>query len=426
MADWSSQHDEVLARLLRELARDDEPGLAAGVRHAGSTVALACRGLADLEARRPITPDTVFCVGSLAKPVSAVAVLEAAREGSLQLEDPITRHVASYAPPRAPTVAQLLSHTGGVPNYVTGPAFAALRDAPRLALADVLGTFAALPLDFEPGTRYGYSNSGYRLLEAALEAADAAPFHEVVAARVLRPLGMANAGVLGHDVPASRRAFGYARAEGGWVRTEPRSWVLAGAAGAIGCSLRDWLALDAAIFDDGRLDPAVQRAMTSPTRLASGRTEGIGQGWVLTSWRGSRVVTFAGGFPGYSSVYVRLVDLDLSVTILTNRDVERAAELARRLLGSLVASAAEVPTTSEEPEATWAGTYRDTLSSRELTRLDGRWRLADAPGTRRFIATGPTSLTDADDPDVSVELHDESPRALTVRWPFSWFTGYRY
>jgi hypothetical protein len=140
------------------------PGAAVAVARRGEPVYRGCFGLADVEWRQPVTPDTVFALASLSKPLTAITVVLLARDGLINLDAAVGDYLPEYAGPgRAALVRHLLTHTSGIPNFVTLSGFrdgaAHLDHRP----AQMMEVFAALPLDFEPGTRYGYSNSGYRL-----------------------------------------------------------------------------------------------------------------------------------------------------------------------------------------------------------------------------------------------------------------------
>lgn len=408
----------------------DEPGVAVGVR-AGGSVATACRGVADLGRGAPVSSTTAFCIASLSKPLTALATLVAAEDGALSLDAPISAYIDAWRDPAAPTVHHLLTHTGGVPNYVTSGALEILAALPNVTLADVIASFATEPLEFPAGARYGYSNSGYRLLEGALERTLGAPFAATLADRVLVPLGMRDAQVLSGDEAPGRLATGCERVEGSWSPARLPSWDLAGAAGAVACTLDDWLALDEGLFARGTFGEAVLAAMIEPVRLTNGRVEAIGAGWVLSAYRGEPVVTFAGGIVGYSAIYCRLPRLHASVTILANRGGSDLAPTARTVVdelldGELLDGEMRAPTSlrSGAPSPAWAASYCDTLREVSLDHDAEGWRLEDGRSTTHLVPDGPTRLRDRDDDARKVRLHDERPRAITVSWPFSWFTGY--
>jgi CubicO group peptidase (beta-lactamase class C family) len=164
------------------------PGAAVGVACRGGLIYQGCFGLADVEWRQPVTPDTVFALASLSKPLTATTVVLLARDGLINLDAAVGDYLPEYAGPgRAALIRHLLTHTSGIPNFLTLPGFrdgAAHLDHTPAGLTEV---FAALPLEFPPGTRYGYSNSGYRLLDIIIEKVTGTPFAEVVAERVFRP-----------------------------------------------------------------------------------------------------------------------------------------------------------------------------------------------------------------------------------------------
>jgi len=146
------------------------PGVAVAVILDGAVNHSKGYGLANLEWDEPIAPDTVFCIGSTTKPFTATAVLLLEADGQLALEDSIRRHLSELPAAYEPiTVHHLLTHTSGVPNYITQPGFWE-REALIDRTPDELPLlFKDLPLDFPPGTDYSYSNSGYALLGLLIE-----------------------------------------------------------------------------------------------------------------------------------------------------------------------------------------------------------------------------------------------------------------
>ena len=212
------------------------PGAAVAVACRGEPVYQGCFGLADVEWRQPVTPDTVFALASLSKP---------------------------------------LTHTSGIPNFLTLPGFrdgaAHLDHTP----AQLMEVFAALPLEFEPGTRYGYSNSGYRLLDIIIEKVTGAPFGEVITERVFRPAGMTGARLLTDRAVIPWQARGYELAtDGGLAAARHLSMTISGGAGGLAASLQDMLAFDRAMRGHALISPQDERQLHAPTQLTSGRPEG--------------------------------------------------------------------------------------------------------------------------------------------------------
>jgi CubicO group peptidase (beta-lactamase class C family) len=170
-------------------------------------------GVADRDHGVPNTEDTRFNIGSLTKAFTGAAVLMLWEEGELELDDPIGRHLDGFPPEIAGsvTIRHLLTHTSGWGHYWDNDAFrsnlVALRD-----LDHYLAFIRDIPLDFEPGTDRQYSNVGFEVLGAIVEAASGQSYYDFVRERVFAPLGMHDSGFFPRDRPTPRRAIGYTTA----------------------------------------------------------------------------------------------------------------------------------------------------------------------------------------------------------------------
>ena len=168
---------------------------------------LAGFGLADVEWGTAITPDTVFRIGSITKQFTAAAIMLLVDEGKLGLDDRIQSVLADYpAPERGVTIRHLLNHTSGIQNFNSLPTFPERTD---LNLAEVIGLFKDLPPDFAPGQRCFYSNSGYVLLGAVIEALSGIAYRTFLLERFFRPLGMRQTRYLYDEPIVAKRARGY-------------------------------------------------------------------------------------------------------------------------------------------------------------------------------------------------------------------------
>jgi CubicO group peptidase (beta-lactamase class C family) len=428
------QRPEVDAAEIDELVRGEldgqTPGAAVAVVRSGVPLFARCFGHADLEWGQPVTPVTVFRLASLTKPLTALAVLLLERDGLVDLDAPVRAYLADY--PRhadAVRVRHLLTHTSGIPNFVTLPSFAGSASRADHTDAEVRALFADLPLEFEPGSRYGYSNSGYRLLDMIVSRVSGTSFSRVLAERVFGPAGMADTRLLSDEAIVPRRARGYRPAPDGYANADYVSMTVPGGAGGVGSTLEDLLRLDRALRDGVPADAALQRRMSTPVRLTCGRTEGYGLGWALSTYRGRRLVHHAGGINGFSCIYVRVPEEDASVVVLTNSEAFVCTRLARKLLDAVLRLPATVcPPVILPPDELRArsGSYADNLGAVEVTAEPDALVVRYADRTHRMRPVDPVTYVDADDPDVRLRFHDgEASACCTLSYPVSWLTGYR-
>lgn len=300
----------------------DGPGLSAIVTEHGRTVYAGARGLANVEAHTPVTPQTVFRLGSITKQFTSAVIMQLVDEGRISLDDPLSRFLPDYPQPAAAvTVRQLLSHTGGIANYTAIPGWMVEANTNRPhTTAEMVGVFSAVPLTAPAGTRWQYSNSGYVLLAAIIERVTGMPWHEAVARRIARPLGLATIryGVGEESVP--HMAHGYTKEAG---RVRPAQLIhmsVPSGAGALIGSAADLARWGQALHHGRVVSAASYQKMIAPTLLADGSTNPYGFGLANTQIRGRRAITHNGGIYGFATDSIYLPDQDLFVAVLANSD----------------------------------------------------------------------------------------------------------
>jgi CubicO group peptidase (beta-lactamase class C family) len=187
-----------------ELERTRQPGLTLGVTDRDETLAVRTFGVADLASQEPVTPTTLFEIGSIGKSFTAILALQLVDEGKITLQAPVDRYlpwftVAQPADASSITIAHLLSHTGGL--------VAGIDATPEAAFQ--VWSLRDLPTRSAPGERFHYSNVGYKALGLVLEAVERRPYPELLRVRILDPLGMtATEPAITNDIHA-RLAVGY-------------------------------------------------------------------------------------------------------------------------------------------------------------------------------------------------------------------------
>lgn len=429
-------HDRVVA-LVDDTVAVDGPGVAVGVVSGDEVVARYCRGLADLEWQQPVTPDTVFRIASLTKPFTATVVVLLAQDGLVDLDATVDSYVPGHTPHGDRiTVRQLLNHTAGIPNFLTVPSFLADgHDRHDLDAADTLAMVAALPLDFEPGSRFGYSNSGYRLLELLVETVTGRSYPDLVEAHVTGPLGMRATSYPDDREVIPRRARGYSTADGTARPAAYMSPFLPGGAGGLVSTLDDLLRWHRALREGGApFGRAALASMWAPATLTDGRSVGYGLGWEILRYRGRQVVCHSGGIYGFACFYGHLAAddpaEDLGLVVLANDDDRNANRLARRIAEQVLddpPQPAAPVSLSADALARRAGRYRDTIRSAEVESTGDALLLHSAVRELRLVPVSEVDFVAADDPEVTLRFHDDegAPTACTLAEPFFSYTAYR-
>ena len=308
----AAAHADGIDDLVRaEMARQKLPGLALAIVRDGTIVKVQGYGVADVQRQVPVTPDTVFKVGSLSKPLIATAVMLLVQDGKLSLDDPVSSYLEGTPETwKGITIRHFLTHTSGVVRE--GPAFNPFKVQP---VADVIRSAYPLPLRFETGTKWEYCNVGYFSLAEIIGRVSGGPWADFMAARLFRPLGM-NATSL-TDVAHPLRALGYAGKDNGEVAPD---WPAVRPSGAFLSTIQDLLKWDAALTSGSLLTEASRQAMWTPVRLADGSTHPYGFGWELGTRGGRRYIGHGGSLPGFRSAYARFPDERLSIFVLVNAD----------------------------------------------------------------------------------------------------------
>ena len=390
--------------------REGGPGAAVAARRRGELIHARGYGLANLEWRQPIDADTVFRIGSITKQFTAAAIMKLAEAGALDLDDPIERHLPDYpAGARRITVRQLLNHTSGIKSVTGLPEWRDLMTR-ALVMADMIGVFKDLPLDFEPGERFVYNNSGYILLGAIIERLTGQTYGEHLRQTFFEPLGMSGSSYL-HDRPVTpRRAAGYERRGREIFNAAPIEMSWPHGAGALGSTITDLLRWTRALHAGEVVSPASFAAMTTPTVLSDGTRVNYGFGLRLLDYRGRRHIGHTGGINGFVSNLVHWPDEDLTIVVLSNL-VPFATEqvtygLARRVLALPDATGAAAVALGEAQLAACAGLYKDGPAQLGL-RVEAGVLIGDwpAPGAR-FRPIAADRFSPEKDPEVALRFSD--------------------
>jgi CubicO group peptidase (beta-lactamase class C family) len=366
--------ERTLDAMLTGLYAKDAPGAAVIAVRDGRTVLRKAYGMADLELGVPLQSDMVFRIGSMTKQFTAVAVLMLVEEGKVAVSDPITKFLPDYPTGgRTITVEHLLTHTSGIRSYTDMPDF-----IPNLrkdyTLPELIDHFKNEPMEFEPGERYQYSNSGYFLLGAIIEKASGMGYEAFLRKRIFDVAGMPDTSLESTSRVTPRRAHGYAKKGDAWVNAEFLSMTQPFSAGGIVSTVDDLAKWDAALYTGKLLrSETLQQAFTRH-RTRDGKEIDYGYGWQPGQWEGFTVLQHGGGIPGFVSMGIRVPERKVYVAVLSNRIAEPfPAPVAQRVAAYLLDKPWE-PKKAAVPEATlrdYAGVYRVDEKRTLTVSVDG-------------------------------------------------------
>ncbi len=336
-------------RIFAEWDREDSPGCAVGALERGEFVFRKGYGMADLDHRVPITPDSVFRMASVSKQFTAAATLIAEDQGLLSLEDELAEHFPDL-PPWAERVRirHLLHHTSGIRDYLVVMSLRGQGDADFYTDADVLEALRRLErLNFEPGTEYLYSNSGYWLLARLALRVAGRSLRQFAAEHLLGPVGMDRSHFHdSHREVVPHRARGYRPLEGGGFELDETRLEMVGD-GGLYTSVNDLQQWERMFLDPAAFGPDFVERMTSPGRFADGAEQVYASGLALGRHRGLRTVEHGGGFVGFRTHSLRFPDHDFAVFVLCNAASAAPGTLARSVAEVFLADAMQPEAASD-------------------------------------------------------------------------------
>ena len=264
--------------------------------------------------------DSIFYVGSIAKQFVAACVALLEREGALALDDPVSAYVPDLpAWGERVTIDHLVHHTGGVRERSRSGPGVPVEGVPAWGNEELLEQLRTVAeLDFEPGSRYGYSNRGYLLLAEVVAAASGSSLRAFARDRIFEPLGMRETFFRDRESPLPANALrGHFRAADGTVREEPARFHAVGA-GGLWTTVNDLARWDANFDEDQLTDGWLPERLTQRGTLADGTPIHYAWGLSVRTHRGLPIVSHGGNFPGWESKMVRFPTERTTVIVLAN------------------------------------------------------------------------------------------------------------
>ncbi|MEM9530909.1 MAG: serine hydrolase [Pseudomonadota bacterium] len=321
----------------------DGPGAAALVVKNGEVVFNDAVGMANIELGMPLRPDHVFRLGSITKQFTGAAVMLLVEEGKVDLDAPIQEYLPDY-PDHGHTITtrHLLTHTSGIFNYTSIPGyFAEGKIRADLTTEELIDVFDELEMDFAPGERYSYSNSGYVLAGAIIEKASGMSYADFVQQRIFDPLGMKNSHYGGSQL-IKGRAAGYSPGEGGHVNAAFLSMTQPHAAGSLLSTVNDLVTWNTALFEGKLLSEKSVEEMIKPFELNDGSLSRYGLGFSVEEFRGETSVAHGGGINGFTTFQRYLPDQGIYTVVLTNTS-GKSPNYTSNLLSSLAMGRPHAP-----------------------------------------------------------------------------------
>ncbi|HSK72602.1 MAG TPA: serine hydrolase domain-containing protein, partial [Pyrinomonadaceae bacterium] len=277
-------------------------------------------GMANFEWEIPNQPDTKFRIGSVTKQFTAALILQLVEEGKIKLDGRVTDYLPDYRKETGEkvTVHQLLNHTSGIPSYTGLPGFIANESRNPYAVKDFVKKFASGDLEYEPGSKFSYNNSGYFLLGAIIEHVAGKPYAKVLQERILDPLGMKDTGYDLHAPLIKKRAWGYQKTPNGYVNAAYLDMSLPYAAGSMYSTVEDLYKWDQALYENKIISAESKKLMFTPGLSDYGYGFVIADRPIGKTEQKTKIIQHGGGINGFNSLFTRLVDQKHTIVILDN------------------------------------------------------------------------------------------------------------
>lgn len=336
----SAKIDEIAAKALTD---SGAPSVSIAVVQGSKIVCQKAYGHARLDPATDAKPAMRYSIGSVSKQFMAGAILLLVQDGKLSLDDRVSKYLPNLTRAGEVTIRELLSHTSGYQDYYPQDYVAPFMEKPVTA-ESILDQWGRKPLDFDPGTRWQYSNTNFVIAGRIVENVTGAPFFTFLEKRILQPLGMTSAIDLDEQTLGASDATGYTRFALGPqrpARSEGRGWLYA--AGELAMTAHDLALWDISLMDHTLLKPASFDVMTTPVRLRNGAPTDYALGVGVSDANGHPKLSHGGAVAGFVSLNTVWPDQGAAVVVLVNADGSSAPASITNQIAPLVLTAAEDP-----------------------------------------------------------------------------------
>ncbi|MTI32656.1 serine hydrolase domain-containing protein [Xanthovirga aplysinae] len=298
-------------------------------------------GMANMEWDIPNRPDTKHRLGSITKQFTAMLIVQLAAEGKIDLHEPISTYLPDYPKPNGNkvTIHHLLTHSSGIPSYTSFPNF--FKDISRDPYSpnEFVQIFADSTLQFAPGEKFIYNNSGYFLLGVIIEKITGKPYEVVLQEKIFNPLKMNNTGYDHHNVIMKNRASAYEKDGSFFINAPYLDMSIPYAAGSMYSTVEDLFLWDQALYTDQLLPKKYLDLIFTP--YIEGFEQQYGYGWMIgktpigQTTDSLQVIAHGGGINGFHTLITRIPSEKSSIILLNNTGRAPLDEMTTAITGIL-------------------------------------------------------------------------------------------
>jgi CubicO group peptidase (beta-lactamase class C family) len=400
-------------------------GVSVAVVKGRDTILMKGYGLADIENEVPAAAKTVYRIGSITKQFTSAAIMRLVEDGKLSLDDTLGKMLPNVpAPWQGVTLRRLLNHTSGIRSYTgAGPRWLRRRRE-DMAPDSIVAIVRDDTLDFKPGARWSYNNTGYVLLGMIVERASGKPYATYLEETFYKPLGLTQTYYCSNAPIIKHRAQGYDLSGRQLVNAEYLSMTQPFSAGALCSTVGDLVAWQRALVSGRVVKAASYLTMTTPEALVDGKPLTYGYGLGVGTLENHRKVGHGGGINGFITDLSYYPADTLHVVVLANTSPSTPGRLsdqiARVALGLPLKTPPTGVTLAGAERARYVGTYSlsgpgGQTAKMRISEQEGGLvgQLGNQP-PRRMVALGNHAFVLRDDPDVRITFAVSGDRATKL------------
>ena len=299
---------------------------------------LVCKGygLANIEYDALNTSKTKFRLGSVTKQFTAMAIMQLQEDGLLSIDDPLSKFIPDYPDGDRITIQHLLTHTSGIPNLLDFPELENIKKN-KTPVEEIIEIFINEPLEFTPGEKYQYSNSGYTLLGYIIEKVSGKTYEEYLKENIFIPLNMKDSGYDHHSTILQYRASGYFPGKNGIINAKYIDMSIPFGGGCLFSTVEDMYLWDRALYTDKLLNESSLNEIFTPFK------DDYGYGWYISDIHNRKCIRHSGGIDGFTANISRYVDDNVCIVVLSNFEHTPVNNISKDLAAILFGEKYELP-----------------------------------------------------------------------------------
>ncbi|UUC44077.1 serine hydrolase domain-containing protein [Flavobacterium cerinum] len=311
-----------------EFKDENGPGGVFYIAQKGKPIYKKAFGKANLELNVPMTSDNVFQIGSMTKQFTAVAILMLEQQGKLNANDPISKYIPDYPNGNAITIHHLLTHTSGIKDFTKMKSLSEIAQK-EMTPKMVVDFFKNETVDFKPGEKFEYNNSGYVLLGYLIELTSGITYEEFIRQHIFDRLGMTHSYYASDRKVIPMRAYGYHKKSSGYVNKTSISFSIPFASGALMSTVDDLQKWQNGLNQNSLLNAKYTAKMFQPYKLNNGQEIEYGYGWHLKQINGVPSREHGGSVFGFKAMGVYIPGEAIYVLGLSNCDCQSPTQVTR-------------------------------------------------------------------------------------------------